>query len=276
MPLLLAFAAVFGAIAGSFLNALLWRLHAGESVAKGRSHCVSCNVTLAARDLVPVLSWAWLRGRCRSCRAPIGVSYVLIELVTAALFVLAVLKGVPSVDGVRAGFSWGGTDFTLFGAFTAVEVARLLLDWFCLAALLAVFVYDQRHMLIPREITMPATVVALAGGLMLGVSPFSLATGMLLAGGLFWAQHAASRGRWIGGGDIHLGALMGAILGLRLTAAALLLAYVAGAAYGLAVIALGRKKWNSEVPFGTFLAAAAAAMLLWGEPLVTWYLALLS
>src|SRR5690348_3301805 len=97
--MLILFAAILGLIVGSFLNAWLYRLHAGESVVRGRSHCPHCHHELSALDLVPVLSFVWLRGRCRYCHAPISWQYPAVEALTALSFVLILLSDRLQVTG---------------------------------------------------------------------------------------------------------------------------------------------------------------------------------
>ena len=255
--MLAAFIFTFGAVIGSFLNAVLWRLHSGASIVHGRSQCPSCGHALGVRDLVPILSWLSLRGRCRYCAKGIGASYVIIELVTGAALVLAahtVLSAAPA---------------------TGTMLAQLLLYWYALATLIVVFVFDLRHMLILRVVTTPAIILLALGNLALGMSPYSVALGMAFGAGFFWLQFALSKGKWIGGGDIHLGALMGALLGWPMTLAAVFLAYMVGAVYGIAALSVGRARMKSEIPFGTFLSIAAAVMLLWGHRILGWYMGLL-
>ena len=257
-PLLTAFIFAFGAVIGSFLNAVLWRLHSGESFVRGRSHCPACSHALAVLDLIPILSWLTLGGKCRYCRKGIGMSYLVIELATGALFVLA----VRSIAG--------------FGIIDATDLATVLFRWYLIATLVVVFVFDLRHMLILRSVTTPAIILAAVGSLALGMNPFSLLVGMAFGGGFFWLQYFLSKGRWVGGGDIQLGLLMGAILGWPMTMAAIFMAYITGAIYGIAVLAMRRKGWKSEVPFGTFLSASTVAIMLWGEQIVVWYFGLLA
>lgn len=256
-PLLSAFILVFGAVIGSFLNAVLWRLHAGESIVSGRSLCPSCRHSLHAKDLVPILSWLFLGGRCRYCRAGIGASYLAIEATVGLLFWLAAARDL-------------GT-----GLVAPRDIARLLLDWYLIATLVVVFVYDLRHMLILRAVTAPATLIAGVGSLALGMPLTSLFGGMIVGGGFFYLQYTLSKGRWVGGGDIFLGILMGAMLGWSHTLAAIMLAYIAGALYASVLLLRGRKTMQSEIPFGTFLSAAAGAMLLYGDAILGWYLGML-
>lgn len=260
-PVLLAFVFTFGAVIGSFLNAVLWRLRTGESVAKGRSYCPCCHHQLAARDLVPVFSYVMLGGKCRYCRKGIHPSYVIVELAVAVLFTVA------AAVTLRGG---------LFGAdlFTGMQVARLLERWYAVAVLTVIFVFDLRYMLIPRSVTLPATLLLAAAELALGASPWSVLGGAAAGGGFFLLQHVVSGGKWIGGGDIHLGALMGVLLGWPLVLVALFLAYVSGAVVGVAMLARKRVGWNGQIPFGTFLSAAAVVTMLWGERILHWYLRL--
>lgn len=251
--LTLAFVFVFGAVIGSFLNAVIWRLHADESIVHGRSHCTSCGHLLGFSDLIPLVSYMLLRGRCRYCSARIHPHYILVEAATAALFTLFALH-----DGVAAG-----------------SLARLLVDWYSAAALVVIFVYDALFSLIPRRITLPATVIVLAANLLLGAQPWRLFVGVAVGAGFFALQYLVSRGTWIGWGDVHLGALIGALCGWPQTGLVLFMAYVGGAVIASAMLLSGRAKWKSELPFGTFLTAATAVSLLWGQEILNWYLHLL-
>ncbi len=254
-PLLTAFVFTFGAIIGSFLNALLWRLRTGESIVRGRSYCPCCHHSLAARDLVPIFSFLLLGGKCRYCRKGIHPSYVMVELAVGILFTLF----------ARKAFAAGMTS-------TDVMLAGLLRDWYAAAVLTAVFVFDLRYMIIPRSVTFPASVILATAAVLLGASLTSVALGLLVGAGFFKVQHVASRGRWIGGGDIHLGALMGVLLGWPQILVALFLAYVTGAAAGVAMLAGKRVAWKGQLPFGTFLSAATVVTMLWGDRLLQWYL----
>jgi prepilin signal peptidase PulO-like enzyme (type II secretory pathway) len=253
-PLLATFCFVFGAVIGSFLNALLWRLRTGESVAKGRSYCPCCHHTLASRDLVPIFSYLFLGGKCRYCRKGIHPSYVMVELAVGALFTLFALKAFAAPQ------------------LTDAVLAGLLRDWYAAAVLTVVFVFDLRYMIIPRSVTLPATIILAAASLLLGAGAVHVALGLLVGAGFFQIQHLVSRGRWIGGGDIHLGALMGVLLGWPLILVALFLAYVTGAVVGVAMLAGKRVAWKGQLPFGTFLSAATVVTMLWGARILEWYL----
>ncbi len=251
-----AFIFVFGVVIGSFLNAALWRMRTRESVLKGRSYCPKCRHQLAAADLIPLLSFLILRGRCRYCSLPISPSYFMIEAVTGLLFLLVALVSFP------AGAA----------AMTAPALAKLILGWFAGCVLLMVFVYDFRYMLIPRSLTLPAAVLVFLANAALGLDLLWLAMGAVIGGGFFWLQRLISRGKWVGGGDVNLGLLMGALLGYPMILVAFFLAYISGAFVGVILMALRRKSMKSELPFGTFLSAAAIITMLYGQPILEWYL----
>ncbi|HTM68424.1 MAG TPA: prepilin peptidase [Candidatus Binatia bacterium] len=255
-PLVAIFVFGFGTIIGSFLNAVLWRLRTGEGFVYGRSYCPCCRHMLSARDLVPVLSYVLLRGRCRYCAKGIHPSYLAVELAMGTLFLA---------------FAW---PVIAAGLLDGKSLAGLLLSWYFAAVLVLIFVYDLRYMLIPTQVTGWAMGIAAVGGLLLGVPWQSMALGLAIGGGFFWLQHAISKGKWIGGGDIHLGALMGIMLGWPRILVALFLGYVSGAIVGAALLARKKSSWKSQIPFGTFLAAASIVSLLWGDRILAWYLSL--
>ena len=125
--------------------------------------------------------------------------------------------------------------------------------------------FDLRHRVILRAVTLPAAVIAAVANVALGASPLSIALGMLIGAGIFYVQYAVSKGRWVGGGDIHLGLLIGAALGFRNAVAAIFVAYITGAVYAVYLLATKKKQLQSQIPFGTFLSASAIVMLLFGD-----------
>lgn len=240
---------VAGTVVGSFLNVVILRTRAKTSVADGRSKCMGCQTALSPRDLVPVLSFCALRGKCRSCKVPISIQYPLVELSAGVLFVLAFLNDGLGLSFVR--------DITF------------------VSTLIVIFVFDLRYMEIPDRFTVPAMAFALLANLYLGFAWSSLVLGAIAAGGFFLMQYVLSKGKWIGGGDIRLGVLMGLMLGLPSTVAALFVAYVVGAVYAGWLLATKRASAESQVPFGTFLAVATVVVMLVGDQIVGWYLGLI-
>jgi len=247
---------IFGLIIGSFLNALIWRLHSGESMLE-RSKCPKCGHIIAWYDNIPVLSYLFLAGKCRGCKTRISFQYPLVELVVGLLFLLA-FYNLP----LPAGEGWGE------GASLLITLFR---DFFLISVMTIVFIYDLRWYLILDVVTLPAIGVLLVTNLILGMSWQNLLISGIIGGGFFLAQFLISRGKWIGGGDIRLGVLMGVALGWPMILTALMLAYVAGSVVGIFLIIFSKKKWNSQVPFGVFLSTATIVTLFWGDLLVNWY-----
>lgn len=238
---------VLGVCIGSFLNVAIFRTHEGDSVVTGRSKCQSCEEPLEAQDLVPVLSYLRLRGKCRRCKSVISWQYPAVELVMGVLFVLAFI------------FAQGWM--------------QLVAWWILLSFLVVIFVYDLRYMYILDRFTIPAMMVALLTNLFVGVIPaWSLLVGALVIGGFFWIQFAVSRGRWVGGGDIRMGALMGCLLGIEQGLLALFLSYVFGAIVGVWLLAHKQATRKTEIPFGTFLVIGTVISLFVGQEILDWYL----
>lgn len=245
---------VIGTMFGSLLNAALWRAHAGMTVFRGRSMCPSCREGIVWYDNIPLISYALLRGRCRSCKAVISREYPIIEIAVGLLFVLV---------GWHHGF-----------VFSEVLVRDLILIWI----LAYIFVYDLRHQLILDRVTLVPAVILFVATLFFpsfGLSLFDMLMGVVIAAGFFLAQYLLSKGKWVGGGDVRLGALMGVALGWAGSLVALLIAYVLGAIVGVYLLATKRKQLESAVPLGTFLAIATAITLLYGDGIISWYVGLI-
>ena len=234
----LIYAGGLGAILGSFLNALLFRFNTGSSVLRGRSACMRCAHELKATDLVPLLSFAFLRGRCRYCRAKISWQYPAVEAIAGLLAVGVLLQTGPT--------PW-------FAYWLAVWLT-----------LLFVVVYDLRHFIIPWSASLALMALALAG-VALGAAGYPGG-----AMGQWWAGPAlaaplllislVSGGRWMGWGDGVLELSLGWFLGITLGLTALLAAFWTGAIAGVLLIAMAKKRYTmgSEVPFAPFLVLGCA------------------
>lgn len=248
-PTLLALAALFGAIIGSFLNVVIYRLPIGQSLVSPPSRCPKCGYRLKWYDNVPILGWVWLGGRCRKCRAPVSIQYPLVELVTALLFVLVAWLTPPG----------------------PLMISRLLL----VCILIVLFGIDLQHQILPNSITLPGIV---AGVLLSAIAPPGLGDsllGVLLGGGVLYAIAGAyylwRREEGMGMGDVKMLAMIGAFLGWKAVLVTLVLASFSGAAIGMMLIAVQRGGMKLALPFGTFLSLGALAAMLVGEPLVAWY-----
>ena len=237
---------LFGLAIGSFLNVVIARLPTGRSIARPPSACPACSTLIRWYDNVPVLSWLWLRGRCRACRAVISWRYPAVELLTAVLFALAARQLGPTLD---------------------LGTALLLL-----AALVAITGIDLDHQIIPDVITLPGIVVGAVANLTVRPGNWlDTLLGIVIGGGLFLIIILASGGG-MGGGDMKLGAMMGAFLGWKLVLLAILLGVFAGGAVAIGLLSTGSKGRKDPVPFGPFLALGAVVSLLWGHGLLAWYL----
>lgn len=242
---------------GSFINAVVWRIHEHKSIANDRSECVHCHHKLGALDLVPVLSWLGLGGKCRYCHKPISIQYPVVELATSLLFFASyqALKPVGWLGWVT------------------------LLWWLYLAGSLMIhIIYDLRWLLLPDVVTLPA-IVATSAYLLVQIAagqPVHVILGPILAavlaGGGFYALAAVSDGHWMGGGDIKLVFLMGLVLGLRKLAVALVLGFNAAAIIAIILIVLKRRSRKDQLPFGPFLAGGTIVAMLYGSQIINWYL----
>jgi leader peptidase (prepilin peptidase)/N-methyltransferase len=240
-------AAVLGAVAGSFLNVLVYRLPRGESLATPGSHCTSCGTPIKPYDNVPVLGWIWLRGHCRACHASISPRYPLVEALTGGLC-LAVVLDRGSLAGVLLGITL---------VLLVVPVALIDLD----------------HHIIPNRITLPAAIAAIALGSAFNWhgEPERLIAGAAAGGFLLLIALCYPRG--MGMGDVKLAAVLGLLLG-REVAAAMLIALIAGVLIGIVLLARSEpaQRRTVGVPFGPFLALGALAALFAGHAIVGAYL----
>lgn len=238
---------LLGLVVGSFLNVVIYRLHKGTGFLKSRSYCPHCQHTLGTWDLVPLFSFLFLRGKCRYCAKSISWQYPLVEAGTAICFALL--------------YGWLG----LTPAFFVYVIYTCFL--------IIIFVYDFRYYLILDVVSIPLMVIAAALSLfILDIPAWHLLLGGAIGGGFFLAQSVVSKGKWIGGGDIRLGAAMGLMLGWRQLLVALFFAYLLGSVIGICLVLFGKKKWQSQVPFGTFLSVATFATFLFGPGIAEHYL----
>ncbi|MBI4100338.1 prepilin peptidase [Candidatus Microgenomates bacterium] len=236
---------VLGASVGSFLNVLIDRLPREEQIFKGRSHCDHCQHKLSALDLFPIVSWVILRGRCRYCHSPIRWQNPVVELSTGILFV---------------------STFYFFPAGNTYNLLPNIYYLILISALIAIFVIDLKHQIIPDKIVYPAILVSL---LFLIINSKFLILNFLLAAlgaALFFALVIViTAGRGMGWGDVKLVGLMGLFLGFPKIIVALYLAFLTGSILGVILILLGKKRFGQNIPFGPFLAGASIFSIFFGE-----------
>jgi leader peptidase (prepilin peptidase)/N-methyltransferase len=269
---IVAAVAVFGALIGSFLNVVIHRVPREESIAFPASHCPSCDAAIRPYDNIPVISWAVLRGRCRSCRAPISARYPAVELLTATMFALTY---------------WLHSGLTL----------SLPFDLAFVAGLLALIFIDAEHMILPNVITYPGAALALLarivvpnlygvatlGGAQTQLRPWLVSLGGAILGALVgggflwlvgWLWERARGVEAMGLGDVKMMFMVGAYLGWPLTLLTLFVGVLSGSIAGVAVM-LGRKERDMQMmlPFGIFLGVGSLVSLFFGTTIIDWYVA---
>ena len=243
-------AVVVGGVVGSFANVCIHRIPRGQSIVSPGSHCPNCGKPVRWHDNVPVVGYTLLWGRCRDCHEPISPRYVVVEALTALLFLgLWIHSGGVVVV------------FLKNAVFITVLVVGMGID--------------LEHRLLPDRLTLPllgfGLAVSLAPG---GLSPLHSLIGMLAGGGLMYGiavvGDAVYKRETMGGGDIKLAAAIGAFVGWRILLVALFASFVLGAIGGVVYIGLGGRE--KTVPFGPFLAAGAVLALIAGQGIWTWYM----
>jgi len=252
--LILAWVGLVGLIVGSYLNVLIHRIPRGKSTVLPRSSCPYCQGPIRARDNLPVLSFLFLGGRCRHCRAPISWRYPAIEALTAILFVTSLLKFGISPNLVHA------------------------LIFACLMVLLAAI--DMEHFLLPDRLTLPGILVGLGlqfwhpmPGLLAAVIGTLVGAGILILVINYWYWLRGEEGMGIG--DVNMLALIGAFLGWQGVLTSIVLATTSGALVGISMLLVGRLGMRSRLPFGLFLALGGLFSLFFGDLLVAYYSRLL-
>jgi leader peptidase (prepilin peptidase) / N-methyltransferase len=262
---------VFGLIIGSFLNVCILRIPVAESIVLPPSHCPSCATPIKPYDNIPVVSWLLLAGRCRKCKVRISAMYPMVELATGLLFLACYLAFGLSAEALK---------------------------WAIFAALLIVLtITDLRERILPDKVnflglglglllslfTRPVdgTALWLANRLFdypppeAAISFADALIGAAAASGLLWLVaegYFRARGReGMGLGDVKMMVMAGAFLGLQRALLTILLGSLLGSVIGIAVIALGRKGRDFELPFGTFLGAGAMLVVFFGSSALDWY-----
>lgn len=279
--LLWGFLFIFGATIGSFLNVVIYRLPRAESVATPPSHCFSCGARLTIIDLFPVLSYLWLRGRCRHCGKGYSPRYMLVEIACGLLAVACVMHfwltlyalGIFIVCLCLIAVCFIDLDYMIIpDEFVAViALVGLAINGYDLFTRGALTVSDMDIRRGPAALLFPESL----GGHQFNVYLPTAIVGMLVGAGLLlflgWIFEKAMGKPSMGGGDVKLAGAMGTLLGPGyLFLSYFLLAVISGAVVGLAVMALKLRGRRDYIPFGPMLAVSAIVMLLWGDTVAPW------
>ncbi len=237
---------IFGLVLGSFFNVVGLRVPMKESIVRPPSHCTNCQRQLTAIDLVPVLSYLFLGGKCRSCGQKISWIYPLMELITGVLFAFAYWQ---------LGFS-----------------AELFVALLLISLLVIIVVSDFAYMLIPDKVLLFFLPLLVLGRVISPLSPWwDSLVGAVVGFGILYCIAVLSRGG-MGGGDIKLFFLLGLVLGTLNALLTLFLASVIGMFAGIIMVKLRRQGRKTPIPFGPSIALAAIIVYFYGDVLINWYL----
>ncbi len=249
------FTFIFGLCIGSFLNVCIYRIPASESISHPRSRCTNCNELIPFYDNIPVLSYLLLRGKCRFCREPISLRYPIIELLTGLFALTTFLKYGLSLEA--------------------------LIYFVFIAALLVITFVDIDHQIIPDIISLPGIPIFFLAGFGLSqINWLDSLIGILVGGGsLFlvaWVYSLITKEEGMGGGDIKLLAMIGAVIGWKGVLFTIFVASAVGTLAGILVMLKSRKRMRLKIPFGPFLAIGGIAYIFFGPQLIRWYFQLLN
>jgi len=246
----LLIALVFGLCIGSFLNVCIHRLPESQSIVRPPSSCPKCGHRIRPYDNIPILSYFFLRGRCRRCGVRISVRYPAVELLTGLMAVATILRYGPTPAG--------------------------LVVFAFIAALIVITFIDLDHRIIPDVISLPGIPLFFLGSLTLEtVTPLESVFGILAGGGsLFlvaWGYHLLTGKEGMGGGDIKLLAMIGPMVGWTGILFTIFVSSATGTLIGLAVMIHSRGNMKLAIPFGPFLAFGATLYLFFGSEIIAWY-----
>src|SRR3989344_4779021 len=272
--MLVFFLFILGLAVGSFLNVLIDRIPNDESPFAGRSYCDKCKKTLKWYDMVPVLSFLILKGKCRYCRAHISFYYPLVELITGIMFVLMYQ------------FTIHNSQFT---SSTIEQFSNLTINYlyylFILSSFIVIFFTDLKYGIIPDKIVYPTILVSIIYHLSFIIYPpivnyqSSIINNIFSGIGafiFFLILYLITRGKGMGFGDVKLAFLLGIILGFPKIIAAFYLAFLTGAIVGSILIVWRKKKLKSSIPFGPFLILGSILSIFFGEKILQLVLRLLN
>jgi len=244
---------VLGLLIGSFLNVCIYRIPRGESISYPPSHCTSCGNRIKPYDLIPVLSWIFLRGKCRKCGEKISIRYAIIELTTAILFMLTY-------------FQYGYSIYLL---------KYLVLIPFLIV--IAMIDYDTMEVYTTTTwLAIAIGIISLGVNIYLGEPVYTYIYGGLLGAGIITFIILMSKlilgTEGMGWGDAEICGLCGLFLGFKLTFMMIFFSFIIGGVIGVYLLKFKKKSGRSEMAFGPSIIMAAFFMIIWGDKILNWYL----
>ena len=242
---------IFGLVIGSFLNVCIYRIPKEESISYPPSHCTSCRHNLSYLDLIPILSYIFLRGRCRYCEENISIIYPVIEGLNCFLYLVIYMK-------------YG---FTIF----SIEFCALI------SLLIVISMIDYNTQEVYTSTTIFGAIIGLififVNKFIYGQGIINLLMGGMIGGTIIWIIVYFTRG--MGEGDIEIAAVCGLFLGIKQIALALFLAIVLCGIFGIIIILLNLKSIKDKIAFGPFIATGTLISILYGNTIISWYFNLL-
>lgn len=266
IPILIFF---LGASLGSFLSVLIHRLSTGKKgIIFGRSECPSCKAHLSSSELIPIFSYLLSKAKCRHCGKPISPDYLILEIISG-LLILAVYLKFPFYNQ----FSGSPVIWASLPEFIFFTVYSVLL--------LAMFFYDLKYKKLPNVILYSFIGITLTGSLALNIgnlrsSIIDVSIALLIALIVFGGQIAVSKGKWLGEGDLYLGAGMALILGWKNLLVAIVVSYLVGSIICIGLLLKKEANVKTQIPFAPFLVIGTFFAIFYGQLIINWYSNLIS
>ena len=244
----------FGMCIGSFMNVCIYRLPIKKSIVLPGSFCPGCEIPIRFYDNIPIFSYIWLRGRCRRCDARISIRYLTVEIMGGAFAMLSYLKFGISFEG--------------------------LIYYAMVVSLLIVTYIDLDYQIIPDVITLPGIPIGFLVSLALPALNYKESIlGIVIGGGslylIAWSYHLLTKKEGMGGGDIKLLAMIGAVVGWKGVLFTIFVASLVGTVSGVLIMLRQKQGLKLAVPFGPFLSIGAISYIFFGSSLIPWYFSLL-
>jgi leader peptidase (prepilin peptidase) / N-methyltransferase len=236
-------AMIVGAVVGSVINSLVWRLPRNLNWVKGRSVCPKCKHELQVWDLFPILSFLFLKGRCRYCTKPIGIRYLVVELALAISFGVIFSSGISLLT-------------ILLASILSVSIVVAVMDW--------------ETMLVSEALVLLWGILVSIHQYLTGGNGLNLLVAVAIAVGVIGGLWLLTRGRAMGFGDVEIAAVMGLMVGWPNILVALWVAFVTGALVGVSFLLTKKSQFNSQIAFGPFLILGTWVAYLAGGTIISW------
>ncbi len=240
---------IFGASIGSFLSVVIHRIHKKEKgIILGTSKCPKCKKKLRALDMIPIVSYLILKGKCHFCKKPIASEYLYLEIFSGLTFVATYYHTLENL------------------------LPNLLVYLLYAIFFIGIFFYDLKHSEIPDIFLFPFIIISFTGSIIMGNSLISMIIGLGVALLFFGGQIVISKGKWLGEGDLYLGLSMANIFGWQLLLLSIVISYTLGALWSIYLLASKQVTSKTQIPFAPFLVLGSFITIFFGQEMLGWYL----